>query len=236
MKSKFLVLVLSALAIAGTAWAQDSSMQKGPMRMWRSHTAGSQLKLTDSQKKDIQKIRFDLMQKQIDVRAKLSHARLDYGQLASADNPDAGALSDKIDEIAKLQTDLKKNMLDGWFAVNKLLTPDQQKIWKKVLEHPAMAMRRMRTQRVIMNRRSGQGPMSGEMMMGGTNSMSEDAPMMDIGTMADMWGMSDLDPLLDEDPLMSMPMLFDRESPVDPGDMQMDGPVIQRDDQQDPDQ
>jgi hypothetical protein len=40
--------------------------------------------------------------------------------------------------------------INSWFAINKLLTPDQQKTWKKVLEN-APAMRRQR----MMNRMSG---------------------------------------------------------------------------------
>lgn len=169
MKTTLITIVLSLLVIAGSAMAQTGKTQNRPMAGWKNNMGAGGLKLTDQQKKDVQKIKFNLMQKQIDLRAKIAHARLDYEQLTSADSPDESAIAAKIDEIAKLQVQSKKNMLDGWFAVNKILTPDQQKIWKKVLQHPRMAGRMM------MNGRRGNG--ANGMMGWGMPGMDE-APMM----------------------------------------------------------
>jgi len=200
MKRNIIALALGFLIAAGSAFAQPRESGKKMTGMGHFQMMSSKLKLTDEQKSDIQKIKFGVMQKAIDIRAKLAHARLDYEELASADNPDESAISDKIDEMSKLQTDLHKNLLDAWFAVNKILTPDQQKIWKKVLEHPMMARQRIQRGRVLI-RNGNERRMMGGMMGGSTGDLSpmpDDGPVfgdqpMSYGSVADLWGFSDED-------------------------------------------
>ncbi len=184
MKSKILVAVLGLLVAAGAALAQQPARARmHPMTMKRTPMLLAQLKLTDQQKAEVQKIRLNIMQKQIDVRANIAHARIDYEELASAANPDQKAISSKLEDIAKLQGQLRTNMLDGWFAINKILTPEQQKTWKKVLERPMMFRHdrgarmwrgRMGNGGMMMNRmqimRNGQG-MQGNMNTWGRQNM-----------------------------------------------------------------
>ena len=89
------------------------------------------LKLTDDQEKDLMKLRFDMQKKQTDARAKVQTAQIELKELFTADNPDRAAIEKKTKEIADLKTKLQLNRLDHWFAVNKILKPEQQKIWKK---------------------------------------------------------------------------------------------------------
>ncbi len=97
------------------------------------------LKLTDVQKKDVDKIVFDAAKEAIAQKAKVATARLELRQLFKADNPDKNEIVKKINEIAELSTQIHINRIDGWFAINKLLTPEQQKIWKHALAmHPQM--------------------------------------------------------------------------------------------------
>ena len=142
MKSKLLAAVICVVVTVAGAMAQPAEPSKNPMRGKNPAMMHNKLKLTDEQKASIQKIKLGLMQKQIDLRAQIAHDRLDYEQLASADSPNEDAIAAKIDDIAKLQIQLRKNLLDGWFTVNKVLTPEQQKIWKKVLQHPRELRRR----------------------------------------------------------------------------------------------
>lgn len=144
MRTKLLVITLGLLVASGAALAQPAARQ-GSMR-WNHHPMlFAQLKLTEQQKVEARKVWFDLMQKQIDVRAQLAHARLDYRELATANTPDQKALNAKIQDMANLKAQLQQNKLDAWFSVNKLLTAEQQKVWKKVLEHPMSFDRRGRT-------------------------------------------------------------------------------------------
>jgi Spy/CpxP family protein refolding chaperone len=93
------------------------------------------LNLTVEQKKDVDKIRFDMEKQSIDQKANLATARLELRQLFKAENPDKSAIEKKINEMADLGVQLRMIRLNAWFSVNKLLTPEQQKTWKKALEY-----------------------------------------------------------------------------------------------------
>lgn len=168
MKTKLLIVAMSLLIAGGTVMAQPAA-QRGAMNWNRHPMLFAQLKLTDQQKGQAKQIWFDLAQKQIDVRAKLEHSRLDYHELASADKPDQKALNAKIQEMANLRAQLQQNKLDAWFSINQILTPEQQKVWQKVLEHPMMFERagrmnsRDRCQGMMMGRGSMMG--NGRMLM-----------------------------------------------------------------------
>lgn len=172
MKTKLIAIAAVFLVAANAAIAQPPEAPRHPMQMGHGQTLPKELKLTDQQKADIQKIRLDQMQKRIDINAQIQHARLDYEKLASADNPDRDALAAKLDDIAKLRGELHKNLLDGWFAVNKILTPNQQKIWKKVLQHPGRFAEKMRMHRNWRNRMMG-----GEFMMNRMGTMRQNGMM-----------------------------------------------------------
>ena len=91
-----------------------------------------ELKLTDEQQKSIESLRFDMRKKTVDQQAKLKTARLELAELFKADQPNQSAIQKKIGDISQLQSQQRLLIVDHWFAVNKLLTPDQQKIWKKM--------------------------------------------------------------------------------------------------------
>jgi Spy/CpxP family protein refolding chaperone len=93
------------------------------------------LNLTDEQKKDVEKIHFDAEKQTIAQKAKVETARVELQQLLKADTPDKSAIEKKISDIADLKVQMHIIKINSWFAINKLLTPDQQKTWKKVLEH-----------------------------------------------------------------------------------------------------
>ena len=181
MKTKMLILVFGFVIAAGAAFAQPGNAPEAPMPMKHHqmmHHAG--LKLTDQQKTQVEKIKFDLMKKQIDLRAQIAKDRVDYAELASAENPDRSALESKVDDMANLRSQLHKNMLDAWFDVNKVLTPEQQKLWKKALEHPMLFARHMG-----MKMMDGEKCMcmKGGMMMGKTGMMGRGGMMGSQGAM-----------------------------------------------------
>jgi len=53
--------------------------------------------------------------------------------LFHAEAPQKAAIEKKINEIAELRTQTAVARLDHWFAVQKILTADQQKAWKATL-------------------------------------------------------------------------------------------------------
>jgi hypothetical protein len=60
------------------------------------------LKLTDVQKKDVEKIVFDAAKETIAQKAKVATAHLELRQLLKADSPDKNTIEKKINEIADL--------------------------------------------------------------------------------------------------------------------------------------
>jgi Spy/CpxP family protein refolding chaperone len=115
------------------------------------------LNLTEAQKKDVDKIRFDAEKQAIAQRAKVATARVELRQLLKADDPDRSAIEKKMNEIADLGVKQHMIRVDAWFSINKLLTPDQQKTWKQVLSN-APTMRRNMMRRNFMNDRGGMHP------------------------------------------------------------------------------
>jgi Spy/CpxP family protein refolding chaperone len=94
------------------------------------------LKLNDQQKKQIEQMRFDMQKQLVGVRAKMQMARLDLHQLLAADNPDKAAIEAKMGEISQIALQVHSTRLNHWFEVNKILNPDQQKVWRGLLKHP----------------------------------------------------------------------------------------------------
>jgi Spy/CpxP family protein refolding chaperone len=174
---KKLLLILLPLFLLSLGVAQEKGKRE------REHRPGNmmeQLKLTDAQKEQFQKNRFDTEKKNIEVRAKLETAHLELRKLLSADAPDIAAVEKKIGEISDIRTTLEINRFETWAANNKLLTPEQQKIWKKALLKRTMerfmdSRNRMRTGKF----RSENFPQPGGDRMN-NHPMDDDAPMMEI--------------------------------------------------------
>jgi Spy/CpxP family protein refolding chaperone len=93
--------------------------------------AMQQLKLTDEQQRQFDQLRTNQQKRQIDTRAKIQSLRLDVRSQFKSDNPDRAKIESMTDQISKLQSDMKKNRIGFWFDVQKMLTPEQQKIWKE---------------------------------------------------------------------------------------------------------
>lgn len=150
---------LAVLALAGTlAFAQQGTGQRvvvekkvrGPEKM------DQMLNLTDEQEAKIEKLRGEMQRTMVQNRSKIQIARIDLRELMDADTPDRGAIEKKFKEISDLQVKQRMAMFDHRADVEKLLTPDQKKIWK---EHRGEG--RMEGRQRVMRRmggRAGFGP------------------------------------------------------------------------------
>ena len=122
------------------------------------------LNLSETQKKDVAKVNAEFAKQRVEQQAKIKVAAIDLHSLLKADAPERSAIEKKINEISDLQSQNRMLAVDHWFSINKLLNPDQQKIWKSVLDRPlrarfAAAMGHLRNR--MMNR-SRQRPMPPE--------------------------------------------------------------------------
>jgi Spy/CpxP family protein refolding chaperone len=125
---KLAILAVAAIMMAAVPMCGQPADGQGFKKIM------AKLNLTDEQKKSTGDIRVDMEKQEIAQKAKIETARVELQQLFKADNPDKSAIEGKMDEIAKLEVRAKMIRIDSWFAVNKILTPEQQKTWRKVLE------------------------------------------------------------------------------------------------------
>lgn len=126
MKKLMLLFILFTTA----ALAQPRKMSlEPPMRGMRII---EQLDLNEDQRKQVDKLHSDLEKKQIALRAKIQSARVDVRDAFREDKPDRGKIESKLNEITKAQGEMRTNHVAFWFDVYKILSPEQQKIWKQV--------------------------------------------------------------------------------------------------------
>jgi Spy/CpxP family protein refolding chaperone len=129
MKSKLAVGLILTMFAASQLLAQPGSMAG------RGHgRVSDELKLTEDQQQKVEQMRFDLMKQMATHRSKIATARVELQELVAKDPVDKAAIEKKMKEISDLRTQGQTLRLNHWFAVHKLLTPDQQKVWKKGLK------------------------------------------------------------------------------------------------------
>ncbi len=158
------IAVLTA-ALMATAVAQPQTPTDGPGMMRRGMKFMKKLNLTEEQQKQVSDIHLNVQKQIVADRAKEQTARIELRQLLKADKPERSAIEKKMQEIADVTVQMKMRHVDGWYAINKLLNPDQQKQWKKMLEMAPMMAQGGRGKGMGMNREGGRGPHQG--MMGG---------------------------------------------------------------------
>ncbi len=95
------------------------------------------LRLTDQQRPEVERLQAEHLKRMIDLRAKTASAGVDLRYLLRADAPQQAAIEKKIKEIADLKAQTAALRLGHWFAVQKLLTAEQQSIWKRALVQSA---------------------------------------------------------------------------------------------------
>jgi Spy/CpxP family protein refolding chaperone len=132
MKSRLLLeLVICSLIVFALGLGQG---RERPNPMPNRQGVMETLNLTDSQKKDVEKLNTDFAKQRVNQQAKIKTAQIELRSLLNSDTPNKDAIEKKIGEIADLRAQNRVLGVEHWFAVNKLLTPDQQKIWKGMLE------------------------------------------------------------------------------------------------------
>ena len=89
------------------------------------------MKLTPEQEKEFDKLHFEFAKQRIDLHGKIATARLELMNLLKSDNPEQAAAEKKVTEISSYQTKMKIAGLTLWFGINKILNPEQQKLWKE---------------------------------------------------------------------------------------------------------
>ncbi len=132
-KYSWLLFALIFVFSAAMATAQpDRQEQKIKHKEHRGQVC-EKLKLTDTQKQQLQTQRSDMQKQAVQLQAKLKTAQIELRDLMIAENPDKDAIGQKLGDIEKIKTSQKLLRVNNWFDVKKILTPEQQKIWKTEL-------------------------------------------------------------------------------------------------------
>lgn len=131
MKLNVAAAVLLAAFFALQATAQDMPQGRGPGPMIE------RLNLSEAQQKQFDALASDFRKDMVDQRAGIAKARLELLDLLKAENPDRSKIADQLENVSALESAAKVKALDHWFAVNKILTPEQQKMWKHTLARMA---------------------------------------------------------------------------------------------------
>jgi Spy/CpxP family protein refolding chaperone len=107
-----------------------------------------ELKLTDQQQDQFDKVKFETQKKMIELKAKTATSKLELSRLMDAEVIDKSAIEKKMNEIAANEVSIRMNHLNSWIELNKVLTPEQQKLWKKALKfRPEQMKHKMMMQR-----------------------------------------------------------------------------------------
>lgn len=129
------ILLLSAMAVAQPS--RDDRRQ-----------ARERLNLTSEQEKSIKDIKSKSGKELIDLRAEVQKKRIDLGNAWGADTPDRAQVEGLMKDIGALQLKMKMILFDADQAVNKLLNPEQRKVYKELkqerrerMKHDAMQRR-----------------------------------------------------------------------------------------------
>ncbi len=128
------ILATVVLFALGTAFAQPPGQQRRVFEKEMVRGPGAlieRLNLTDVQETQMQKLRIGLMKKQTQLRSRVQTLRLDSKELFLADKVDRKTLENNVKAISEVQEQMKLNMVEHFFAVNTILNPHQQKIWKQ---------------------------------------------------------------------------------------------------------
>lgn len=84
------------------------------------------LNLTEAQQTQLKDLRLAMTEKNLPLKNKLGEMRAKMQSLRTGDNQDIKAISNLIDEMSKVQAQIRKNAAEHHIAVRALLTDDQQ--------------------------------------------------------------------------------------------------------------
>jgi Spy/CpxP family protein refolding chaperone len=144
------ILMLAATTFAA---AQPETGRRVTVRHGQPERMDQLLNLSSEQEAKIKKLRTDMQRLQVQHRSKVEIARIDLRELMDTDAPDRGAIEKKVKEIGDLQVKQRLAVIDHGFEVEKLLTPEQKKIWR---EHRAEGRQEVR-QRMMRKMGTGNG-------------------------------------------------------------------------------
>lgn len=125
---KDILLILLSLTVIALLASRFIGVRRKPIRGYLDL-----IELTENQKHEVEDIRRDFLPRVAGIRQALRQKRLELNNLLFAEPPDMQAIEDKSMEIAKLQAELEKEVIDHILQEKELLTPEQKKRFYEVI-------------------------------------------------------------------------------------------------------
>jgi len=122
MKIRYITIpaFLLVIMVFAHAMGQEMGMHRHPR-----HLRGIP-DLTDEQKEQIEEIQTVTQKTTTLLRSQLNTLSAELDELLIAENPDRNAIDKKMDEIAKVRTELHKKRIDARLKIRALLTEEQR--------------------------------------------------------------------------------------------------------------
>jgi Spy/CpxP family protein refolding chaperone len=141
-----IALTLGALAlpVLGRAqgeeqggWGGRQEYGMGPrfMAMLENDRVRTALGLTDQQAERLRQIALDTEKFTVKTRAEVAVRSMDLRELLRADKPEREAVMKKVQEISDLRGQIMKQHMESLLATKTVLTPEQQRKMRAMLEH-----------------------------------------------------------------------------------------------------
>ena len=120
MRMKFVVVLIVAFTMLGTAYSQiEQSSGQGQGRQ-------DPLELTEDQKEQIEELRISCQKDLLSLKNKLKVMDAELQEMVMAENPDSRAINKKIEGIGSIRTEIQKMQTSTRLKIRGLLTEKQR--------------------------------------------------------------------------------------------------------------
>lgn len=124
---KSIALILTVLLLGFT----NANAQRGGNKLNDRKANFNQLKLTDAQKIDFNKIKFAHEESRIELQAELKMNKLEVKKLLNENNFSDDKLLSLVEQGSNIKSKLKIANVEMWLKIKNILDDDQKKIWIK---------------------------------------------------------------------------------------------------------
>lgn len=118
--------------------AHHLTMGRGWMDLLDDERAKAALGLNEEQATRLRQILVDTQKSQVKIGADLAVRGIELREMLRSDNPDRAAVMKKVQEISDLRAQMMKTRVEALLAGKTVLTPDQQKKLRMIMDRQVM--------------------------------------------------------------------------------------------------
>lgn len=123
-----LIVIFSLMLFGGTSFPQKID---GNKKMQFRKNISEKLNLTDQQKDKMRELRISHKKQMIDLKADLEKSKLALQELSNNDNFTRAEVLAAVEKINHSKNQIASAAVNNKMDMYEILTPEQQKVWKK---------------------------------------------------------------------------------------------------------